>query len=194
MLIKKIWITALICTVLLSFAGCDFYAMYLNSRNQANDSSVAQEESLEESSPSSLPEQDNNSSSVSIPSSDQEGTPSEGSIGDYYIKIGSAKKEKDYSGKDVLIVTYTWTNNSDEEQMFSSAFNITAYQNGIECDSFVLVDEIDSKKSITNIKPGVSYEVQDAYALNGNDDVVIEVKEWFSFDDEVKVTKTFSLE
>ena len=168
--------------------------MYLNSRNQANDSSVAQEESLEESSPSSLPEQDNNSSSVSIPSSDQEGTPSEGSIGDYYIKIGSAKKEKDYSGKDVLIVTYTWTNNSDEEQMFSSAFNITAYQNGIECDSFVLVDEIDSKKSITNIKPGVSYEVQDAYALNGNDDVVIEVKEWFSFDDEVKVTKTFSLE
>lgn len=189
------WIIGLVCTILFSFTGCDFYAMYMNSRHQDNSSSFIQEESSkDEEVISSLPEESDTFSSENTPSTDQLDASAEGKVGDYYIKIDSAKKGKDYSGNDVLIVTYIWTNNSDEEQMFSTAFHITAYQDGIECDSFVFVDEIDSNKSLTNIKPGVSYEVQDAYALNGNGDVVIEVKEWFSFDDEVKVSKTFSIE
>ena len=116
----------------------------------------------------------------------------EGELGDYYIKIVSATTDKDYEGKDVLIVTYEWTNNGDEEQMFSTAFSAKAYQNGIECASAYFVDSVDAQKSLTNIKPGASLEVQEAYALNDTSDVEIEVTEWISFNDD-KVVKTFKL-
>lgn len=117
----------------------------------------------------------------------------EGDIGKYNIKIVSAKKGKDYAGKDVLIVTYQWTNNSDEEQMFSTAFSAKAYQDGIECGGITVVDGVDTQKMLSNIKPGATLEVQDAYILNGDADVEIEVGPWISLGKETKVVKTFSV-
>lgn len=117
----------------------------------------------------------------------------EGDLGNYHIKIVSATLAKDYEGNSALVVTYEWTNNSEEEQMFSTAFSAKAYQNGMECTSAFLVDGVDAEKSLTNIKPGVTMEVQEAYELNDLSDVEIEVTEWISFDDD-KVVKTFTLE
>lgn len=117
----------------------------------------------------------------------------EGDIGDYHIKIVSAKKGKDYAKKDVLIVTYQWTNNGDDEQMFSTAFSISAYQNGVECDDITMVDGVDTQKSLSKIKPGATMELQDAYILNGDSDVSIEVGPWISIGESSKVTKTFSV-
>ncbi len=116
----------------------------------------------------------------------------EGELGDYYIKIVSATIDKDYEGKDVLVVTYEWTNNGDEEQMFSTAFTAKAYQNGIECTTAYLVDSVDAEKSLTNIKSGATLEVKEAYQLNDTTDVEVEVTEWISFGDD-KVVKTFKL-
>lgn len=116
-----------------------------------------------------------------------------GDIGNYYIEIVSAKKGQDYSCKDVLIVTYKWTNNSNKDQMFSTAFSAKAYQNGVECSSLTIVDGVDSHKPLSNIKPGTSLEVQKAYLLDGDSDVVIEVGPWISLGNERKVVKTFSL-
>lgn len=116
----------------------------------------------------------------------------EGSLGDYYIKIVSAAKAKDYSGTEVLVVTYEWTNNGDDAAMFSSAFTAKAYQNGIECTTAYMVDGVDAEKALTQIKPGATLEVQEAYKLNDNSDVSVEVTKWISFDDAV-VTKIFTL-
>lgn len=117
----------------------------------------------------------------------------EGDIGKYNIKIVSAKKGKDYADKDVLIVTYQWTNNSDKEQMFSTAFSAKAYQDGVECGGITVVDGVDAQKMLSNIKPGATLEVQDAYVLNGDSDVEIEVGPWISLGEETKVVKTFSV-
>lgn len=118
----------------------------------------------------------------------------EGNIGDYHIKIVSAQKGKDYQDKDVLIVTYEWTNNSDEEQMFSTAFGTTAYQDGVECSSAFSVDGVDAQKSLSKIKPGASLEVKDAYVLNDTTtDVQVEVGPWVDLGGGDKVTKTFSI-
>ena len=117
----------------------------------------------------------------------------EGDIGDYHLKIVSAKKGKDYSKKDVLIVTYQWTNNGDDEQMFSTAFSISAYQNGVECDDITMVDGVDTQQSLSKIKPGATMELQDAYILDGDSDVSIEVGPWISIGESSKVTKTFSV-
>lgn len=116
----------------------------------------------------------------------------EGSLGDYYIKIVSAAKAKDYSGADVLIVTYEWTNNADDAAMFSTAFTAKAYQNGVECTTAYMVDGVDTEKGLTKIKPGTTLEVQEAYKLNDNSDVSVEVTKWISFDDAM-VTKIFTL-
>ncbi len=116
-----------------------------------------------------------------------------GEIGDYYIEVVSAKKGQDYSYKDVLIVTYKWTNNSNKDQMFSTAFSDKAYQNGIECSSLTIVDGVDNHKPLSNIKPGASLEVQKAYLLDGDADVVIEVGPWLPLGNERKIVKTFSL-
>lgn len=117
----------------------------------------------------------------------------EGDLGDYHIKIVSASVSEDYEGNSALVVTYEWTNNSDEEQMFSTAFSAKAYQNGVECTSAFLVDGVDAEKSLTNIKPGATLEVQEAYELTDTSNVEVEVTEWISFSDD-KVVKTFTLE
>ena len=104
----------------------------------------------------------------------------------------SAAKAKDYSGTEVLVVTYEWTNNGDDAAMFSSAFTAKAYQNGIECTTAYMVDGVDAEKALTQIKPGATLEVQEAYKLNDNSDVSVEVTKWISFDDAV-VTKIFTL-
>lgn len=117
----------------------------------------------------------------------------EGDLGDCHIKIVSAQKGKDYSDKEALIVTYEWTNNSDEEKMFGTTFTAKAYQNGVECSPAYMVDGVDSQKTLTNIKPGAALEIQAAYLLTDNSDVTIEVSPWISFDDK-KVVKVFSVE
>lgn len=153
---------------------------------------------LDTSSPNSGPsstasqtEKTNEPAETNPDKSNQEG---EGDIGDYHIKIVSSEKGKDYSGNDVLIVTYEWTNNSDEEQMFSTAFAAKAFQNGIECGDAIMVDGVDSQKLLANIKPGATLEVKDAYKLDGDSDVEIEVKPWISLEDNPPmVKKTFSV-
>lgn len=116
----------------------------------------------------------------------------EGKLGDYYVKIVSAKKSTDYEGKDVLVVTYEWTNNGKEATSFMVAFIAKAYQNGVECSSAFLVDDVDAEKSMNNIKPGTTYTVQEAYLLQDESEVTIEVTELFSFSNDM-VSKTFVL-
>lgn len=117
----------------------------------------------------------------------------EGDIGDYHIKIVSARLGKDYSDKDVLIVTYEWTNNGDEEQSFSLSFSDKAYQDGIECSSSLFVDGVDINKLSQDVKPGATLTLEAAYLLNDTSDVTVEVGPWISWGNETKVTKVFSV-
>lgn len=116
----------------------------------------------------------------------------EGTIGDYFVKIVSAKKAKDIQGKDALIVTYEWKNNSETDQMFSTALTTDVFQNGAACQLAVVTD-VDAMKSLTKIKPGVTQEVQQAYVLTDGTDATVEVSLLISFTDKTKVTKVFSL-
>ena len=176
-----LWLAA--AALLLSLCACD-------TGNESTDSSPKEKEQQTETqnTPAGAAEQSSTEQTTAAPEPDGEGT-----IGDYYIKIVSAEKGKDYGGKDVIVVTYEWTNNSDEEKMFSTAFTAKAYQNGIECVSAYLVDGVDSQKTLANIKPGTSMEVKEAYELNDSSEVLVEVGEWLGFDN-TKVEKKFVLE
>ena len=117
----------------------------------------------------------------------------EGVVGGCRIKIVSAEKGEDFVGDPVAIITYEWTNNGSEDKSFSDIFVSKAYQNGVKCTSYNVVDGVDSSKLQAEIKPGATLQVQEAYSISDESDVTVEVGPWIRFDDGAVVTKTFSL-
>lgn len=122
---------------------------------------------------------------------------SDNNIGNYRVDLKDSRVTSDPSGNDILIVTYTFTNNSDSAQAWSYAVSDTAFQNGVEL-GFVLtsygIDGLSFEEKLKEIKPGVSLDVQCAYELNDDTtDVQIELKPFVSFSDEADVTYTITL-
>ncbi|MGI6361127.1 MAG: DUF5067 domain-containing protein [Bacillota bacterium] len=115
----------------------------------------------------------------------------EGNLGDYYVKIKDAKIGESYEGSQALIVTFDFTNNSEENASFISSVSTIAYQDGVQLDTAVLTNYQDDWKKI---QPGTTLEVRSAWLLpDKTSPVDVEVSEFISFSDE-KLTKTFELE
>ena len=102
----------------------------------------------------------------------------------YPTTIDGVRLGKDYSDEDVAIVTYTWTNNSDDTTSFAFSVNSKVFQNGIECDPNFFVDEVDSSKYSADVRPGTTITVEMAYNIEDLSDIEVEVEELFSFSDE----------
>lgn len=118
-------------------------------------------------------------------------------IGDYQVDIRSFRLAKDYEGKDVIIVTYGFTNvKHDDAVSFSVAIEDTVFQNDIGLNkSYVIDDSYDYSEDnqIKEIKAGASLDIEVAYELNDTtSDVIVEVSEWFSLNDKT-LTKTFTI-
>lgn len=113
---------------------------------------------------------------------------------DYAVTIDAARVTQDYEGNPAVVVTYTFTNNSDDTTSFLVALNAQVFQNGIQLDAAYMVDDVDVSSTMTNIKPGASIQVEEVYALNDMSDIEVEVSELFSFSDELLASRTFTLE
>ena len=123
-------------------------------------------------------------------------TDADTNLGDYKVEIVSCRLAKDYEGKDIVIVKYSFTNNSDDNASFMFAFDENVYQNGIGLNECYIADDsanYSSDNQTKEIKTGATLEVEVAYELNDTTtDIEVEVKELISFNDSV-VTKTFSI-
>lgn len=117
-------------------------------------------------------------------------------VADCSVNIESCRLAEDYEGKPIVIVKYTFTNNSDNAQSFMSAFDDAVFQNGIGLnESWVVADSANysSDNQTKEIQKGATLEVEVAYELNDTTtDITVELSALFSFDDK-KVTKTFSI-
>ena len=120
----------------------------------------------------------------------------ENNIGDYTVEIKDARFTETYDGKPAIVVTYGFTNNSDNPAAFYIAFETDAYQNDIGLnEAYVLKDgdPYSEDNQSKEIKTGASLDVEVAYELNDTEsDVVIEVEEFMGWSDD-KVTKTFTI-
>lgn len=113
---------------------------------------------------------------------------------DYVVTIDGASQTKDYDGKSVLVVDFTFTNNSADEANFMFAASAQAFQDGVELEDAIFVDDkYDTQNAMKDIKPGKSIPVQWGYVLDGKTDVTVEVSELLSFDDAKLATKTFAV-
>lgn len=111
---------------------------------------------------------------------------------DYIVEIGEGTLAEDYEGKPVLLVEFTWTNNSEDATSFLIAINAQGFQNGVELDTAIMMD-VDTSDSMKEIKPGATQTVQQAYVLDGDSEVTVECTELISFDDTILASKNFAI-
>lgn len=63
----------------------------------------------------------------------------EGTLGDYYVKVTDHFVTKTVTGKDVLILSFDFTNNNTTGASASSALRFTLFQSGIELSQAFLL-------------------------------------------------------
>lgn len=110
----------------------------------------------------------------------------DGNLGNFVCNVKESVITTDYEGNPALVVTYEFTNNSDEAASFDLSIANTAFQNGVSLEMAFMDDlEYEDKE----IKPGVTIDVQKAYVLNDTENSVeIELSELFNMDSPTSVT------
>lgn len=111
---------------------------------------------------------------------------------DYDVTIDSCTTATDYAGDPCVLVTFTFTNNSDKPQSMGVATNVDVYQNGVECSPAISPDA-HSADLLNKVKPGGSISVTSAYSTTDSSDVEVDVYETFSLDKTPIASQTFSL-
>lgn len=132
---------------------------------------------------------------VGVPNPPPEKTESKsGNLGDYNVEIKEAFTTTDYAGKPAIVVTYSWTNNSDETTNCMTSVLAKAFQDGVQLETAIIGDSdiFDSSAYMKDIRPGVTLDIQQAFSLESNSNVEIEISEWIGFSDDV-VSATFSI-
>lgn len=118
------------------------------------------------------------------------------SLGDYEVEIKSCRLAEDYEGKPIAIITYGFTNNSENPSSFYISLEDEVFQNGIGLNKCYVADKsakYDDSNMSKEIKKGSTLDVEVAYILNDTTtDLEVEVSELISFSDK-KVTKTFKI-
>ena len=118
-----------------------------------------------------------------------------GALGDVEVTIGELEYVQDYFGDPAILIHFTFTNNSKENQSAMFSIDFTAYQNGVGLKDATILDDAvyDSQALSKEIQPGTTIELAEAYTLS-SDTAPIEVivSETFSFDG-AKLAKTFEI-
>jgi len=126
------------------------------------------------------------------PSSETAGS---GTLGDYSVSITGYALAKTYEGKDAVVVTYSWTNNSQNTTDFLSAFNTMVYQNGVKCDAAIVTGDsgYSADSQTEDVDPGEALDVQVAYVLQDTANPIdVSVYEFTSTTNET-VAQTFNI-
>ena len=137
-------------------------------------------------------------SSESSSSSEQVEEPkASGTLGEYEVTIKDCEVTHNYEGKDAVVITYEFTNNSDDAASFDVAMIAKVFQDGVELEyTSVYIDE-ESLEAVDDdcmkaIKPETSIEVKTARLLdNLSSPVEVEVEEFLGNGD--KLVKTFDI-
>lgn len=100
---------------------------------------------------------------------DETTTTAPNELGDYTIAIKEHYLSKGYYDEPLLVIVYSFTNNSDKTISFSDAIEDKIFQNGVELNLYIatnIPNQVDIRDSNKEIQPGASYDVPRAYMLN----------------------------
>ena len=99
-------------------------------------------------------------------------------IGDHQALFTGAYITKDYDGDDAIVISLTYTNNSEETNSFMWAMFYSPMQGGAVLSNSTIFKSADSyeyigEENMDDVAPGSSLEVALTYKLNNNTDPVI---------------------
>lgn len=102
----------------------------------------------------------------------------------FSIRYTEHRVSTDFGGNPCLILYYDYTNNGSSASSAMVDVSITAYQNGSPLEAAVLADnEKAADNFMSEIKPGETVNVCQAFLLSDESDVTIQASEAFSFGD-----------
>lgn len=106
-------------------------------------------------------------------------------LGDYTVEIQSATITQDYAGDPVIVIAYSWTNNSSETTSPFFSVSTSVFQDGVGLESALITDDsvYDSRMHTADVRPGTTIEVQEAFSLyNTTSPIEVEITEKFAWD------------
>lgn len=96
-----------------------------------------------------------------------------GDLEEFHVEIKGASIVEDYEGKPAIVITYAWTNNSEETTSAMVALYGKAFQDGVQMDTaIVIADGFAIGESMTDIRPGTTIDVSSAYSLTSETSTV----------------------
>lgn len=116
-----------------------------------------------------------------------------GDLGDSHVEIKGAALAQDYEGKPAIVITYAWTNNSEDTTNAMVSVSEKAFQDGVQMENAIIMgsDIYESGTSMKDVRPGTTIDVQCAFLLTSDTSTVeFELTEFMSFTDNV-VTMDF---
>lgn len=124
---------------------------------------------------------------VVTPTPEPAGKSTVADLGDYHVEIKGATLAEEFEGKPAIIVTYAWTNNSEETTSSMTSVSCSAFQDGVELETAIITgnDAYDSEAFMKDVRPGTTLDIQSAFVLsNTTSTVEIEVGEWITFEED----------
>lgn len=114
-----------------------------------------------------------------------EGPQNAAELGDYYVEITGASLSTDYEGNPAVIISYNWTNNSEETTTPMATVTCSVFQDGVGTDPAFMMDEnYDGDSSMTEVRPGTTISVQEAFSIsNTTSPIEVEISEWLTLED-----------
>ncbi len=123
-----------------------------------------------------------------------------GTIGDFTVSIDKATVTTSRDGKKSILVTYSFKNGSSKSTNFADVLSAEAYQNDTACPQASMENqEHDIENMLTELKPGETKNIYEAYVLQDDSDVTIRVcKAGLTADQEQNtnnmITRTFKVQ
>lgn len=186
---KKWWFWAIIVVVIIGVVG----SAGGNSNDDKGVDTPGQEQNMSDSQTGSIDENakgeeknDISEDSEKEDASNQDVPKNVGDLGDYHVEIKSAVLAEDYEGNPAIVVTYAWTNNSDDTKSSLSCVIAKAFQDGVELESAIIMndDVFDSSSYTKEVRPGTTIDIQNAFVLTSETSIVgVEISELISFSD-----------
>lgn len=88
-----------------------------------------------------------------------------GSFDDYHIEILDVEVVPNWQDEPCVLITYRFTNLSDETVPMIRAIEQTVFQGGIECGSATSIPGINLNQTVIEVRPGASLTLQHAAKL-----------------------------
>lgn len=106
-------------------------------------------------------------------------------LGDYTLDYKGACIMYDEAGRDSLVMTFDFTNNSKENASCGWVITTKYMQNGVEMQSAYVIEDINTYSSVaekyySDIAPGVTLEVKNAHILSDMSEVTVDISELWS--------------